>query len=168
MEPADIMRYQLSDFHALVSSKSAKISANIDSGSKSSAVEKYIIKVTPDSRRTDGPEKVDLVLLEGENIIAVAPTSKKSLHHHVLDLFTYKIKPYFSQSKVIALFFDDRSGGLSLSLRRPMSADTIPPFTQTSISVQTGLLSRKQRAGMQFSKIRRTSRLSRGFLLKFW
>ena len=35
----------------------------------------------------------------------------------MLDLFTYKIKPYFSQS-IIALFFDDRSGGLSLSLKK--------------------------------------------------
>ena len=106
-EITEINKHQLSDFHALVSSSDAIVKPNMKTD-KSKVISCFLTKVVPEAFSSSKPSECGYIILEGENLIATGPGSKKSVKDHIKALFLYKIKPHLCQNSVLVLMFDDR------------------------------------------------------------
>ena len=104
----ELNHFQFTPINALVScmDSTGKLIPNLR-GNKSSAINNYIRTNVPESFSNDRPSGVDLIILEGENLLACQPSGKKTVEEHIQSLFKYKIKDHFNFAPNILLMFDE-------------------------------------------------------------
>ena len=86
--PADLNKYQLSEYSALVSPNEADVVPNMKSN-KSKAVTDYLGKMVPTAFSSEKPVSVDFLIVEGENLIAKGPGIKKTIKYVYFQFITF-------------------------------------------------------------------------------
>ena len=110
----DLEQYQITDYNALVTTNSAnKIIPNMNSN-KSKVVSDYLAHISPDAFTASKPQNIAYVLVEGENVIATSPGSKKTVREHCEFLFIHKLKPLLRNCQEMMIMFDDQHKPLNI------------------------------------------------------
>ena len=110
----DLEQYQITDYNALVTTNSAnKIIPNMNSN-KSKVVSDYLAHISPDAFTASKPQNIAYVLVEGENVIATSPGTKKTVKEHCEFLFIHKLKPLLRNCQEMMIMFDDQHKPLNI------------------------------------------------------
>lgn len=110
----DLEKYQLTQYNALVTSSDKKdVIPNMNSN-KSKVASDYLSKLSPEAFCAEKPQNVGLILIEGENVIATSPGSKKTISEHCEFLFIQKLKPLLQRCNEMMIMFDDSTKHLNI------------------------------------------------------